>query len=171
MGPSRGSASFQASRLDVCCCVGAPKLPPPDQSEGLLLRSFRKFYVPLLLHGVTRVVVVSGTGGAAGGREGLLSLVPGPAAHGGVDGLPGPPGAHARGGWDSRPPSSRIFPLPPAAAVHGPVWSGALLHVPHQRGAGSGAGPAQGEPAWWPHSPGVQESQGQGWGQGLGGWC
>ncbi|XP_027951222.1 NPC1-like intracellular cholesterol transporter 1 [Eumetopias jubatus] len=55
---SLDSRRQEASRLDVCPCVGAPKLPPPDQSEGLLLRFFRKFYVPLLLHRVTRVVVL-----------------------------------------------------------------------------------------------------------------
>lgn len=50
--------------------MGAPKLPPPDQSEGLLLWFFRKFYVPLLLHRVMRGVVVSGSGGEAGGTGG-----------------------------------------------------------------------------------------------------
>ncbi|XP_047550697.1 NPC1-like intracellular cholesterol transporter 1 [Lutra lutra] len=55
---SLDSRRQEASRLDVCCCVGAPKLPPPDQSEGLLLWFFRKFYVPLLLHRVTRGVVL-----------------------------------------------------------------------------------------------------------------
>ncbi|XP_021559385.1 NPC1-like intracellular cholesterol transporter 1 [Neomonachus schauinslandi] len=54
---SLDSRRQEASRLDVCPCIGAPKLPPPDQSEGLLLRFFWKFYVPLLLHRVTRVVV------------------------------------------------------------------------------------------------------------------
>ncbi|KAF3817037.1 hypothetical protein GH733_013779 [Mirounga leonina] len=54
---SLDSRRQEASRLDVCPCIGAPKLPPPDQSEGLLLRFFWKFYVPFLLHRVTRVVV------------------------------------------------------------------------------------------------------------------
>ena len=62
-------ASFQASRLDVCCCKSARELPPPSQDEGLLLRCFRKFYVPFLLHRFTRVVVVSGDGGEAGGAS------------------------------------------------------------------------------------------------------
>lgn len=35
---------------------------------------------------------------------------------------------------------------PSAAAVSGPVWSKPLLNVQHQRGAGPGAGSAQGEP-------------------------
>ncbi|XP_046525061.1 NPC1-like intracellular cholesterol transporter 1 isoform X1 [Equus quagga] len=50
----------EASRLDFCCCCSARELPPPAQSEGLLLRSFRKFYAPLLLHPVTRAVVLLG---------------------------------------------------------------------------------------------------------------
>ena len=58
-------------RLDFCCCCSAGELPPPAQSEGLLLRSFRKFYAPLLLHPVTRAVVVSG----AGGRLSLADLI------------------------------------------------------------------------------------------------
>uniref|UniRef100_A0A667FRG8 NPC1 like intracellular cholesterol transporter 1 n=1 Tax=Lynx canadensis TaxID=61383 RepID=A0A667FRG8_LYNCA len=55
---SLDSRRQEASRMDVCCCAGARELPPPGQSEGLLLRFFRKVYVPLLLHRVTRVVVV-----------------------------------------------------------------------------------------------------------------
>ncbi|XP_057160321.1 NPC1-like intracellular cholesterol transporter 1 [Ursus arctos] len=55
---SLDSRRQEASRLDVCCCVGAPKLPPPDQSEGFLLQFFRKFYVPFLLHRLTRAVVL-----------------------------------------------------------------------------------------------------------------
>ncbi|XP_029770594.1 NPC1-like intracellular cholesterol transporter 1 [Suricata suricatta] len=55
---SLDSRRQEASRMDVCCCVGARELPPPDQSEGFLLRFFRKFYVPFLLHRVTRVVVL-----------------------------------------------------------------------------------------------------------------
>lgn len=35
-------------------------------SEGLLLRFFRKFYAPFLLHRVTRMVVVSGARGIHG---------------------------------------------------------------------------------------------------------
>ncbi|XP_019680746.2 NPC1-like intracellular cholesterol transporter 1 isoform X2 [Felis catus] len=56
---SLDSRRQEASRMDVCCCAGARELPPPGQSEGLLLRFFRKVYVPLLLHRVTRVVVDS----------------------------------------------------------------------------------------------------------------
>uniref|UniRef100_A0A452RGC1 NPC1 like intracellular cholesterol transporter 1 n=1 Tax=Ursus americanus TaxID=9643 RepID=A0A452RGC1_URSAM len=55
---SLDSRRQEASRLDVCCCIGAPKLPPPDQSEGFLLQFFRKFYVPFLLHRLTRAVVL-----------------------------------------------------------------------------------------------------------------
>uniref|UniRef100_A0A8C8WXT2 NPC1 like intracellular cholesterol transporter 1 n=1 Tax=Panthera leo TaxID=9689 RepID=A0A8C8WXT2_PANLE len=55
---SLDSRRQEASRMDVCCCAGARELPPLGQSEGLLLRFFRKVYVPLLLHRVTRVVVV-----------------------------------------------------------------------------------------------------------------
>ncbi|XP_053754176.1 LOW QUALITY PROTEIN: NPC1-like intracellular cholesterol transporter 1 [Panthera pardus] len=55
---SLDSRRQEASRMDVCCCAGARELPPPGQSEGLLLRFFRKVYVPLLLHRVTRVVVL-----------------------------------------------------------------------------------------------------------------
>ncbi|XP_058581652.1 NPC1-like intracellular cholesterol transporter 1 isoform X1 [Neofelis nebulosa] len=55
---SLDSRRQEASRMDVCCCAGARELPPPGQSEGLLLRFFRKVYVPLLLHQITRVVVL-----------------------------------------------------------------------------------------------------------------
>ncbi|XP_061053540.1 NPC1-like intracellular cholesterol transporter 1 isoform X2 [Eubalaena glacialis] len=55
---SLDSRRQEASRLDVCCCKSARELPPPSQDEGLLLRCFRKFYVPFLLHRFTRVVVV-----------------------------------------------------------------------------------------------------------------
>ncbi|KAM7120692.1 NPC1-like intracellular cholesterol transporter 1 [Molossus nigricans] len=48
----------EASLLDVCCCLRAQELPPQGQSEGLLLRFFRKVYAPFLLHRVTRVVVL-----------------------------------------------------------------------------------------------------------------
>lgn len=61
------SACLQASRLDFCCCKTPRNVPPPSQAEGLLLLCFRKFYAPFLLHWFTRVVVVSGVGGAAGG--------------------------------------------------------------------------------------------------------
>eukprot|EP00069_Balaena_mysticetus_P003500 bmy_16670T0 len=55
---SLDSRRQEASRLDVCCCESARELPPPSQDEGLLLRCFRKFYVPFLLHRFTRVVVL-----------------------------------------------------------------------------------------------------------------
>ncbi|XP_060012175.1 NPC1-like intracellular cholesterol transporter 1 [Lagenorhynchus albirostris] len=55
---SLDSRRQEASRLDVCCCKSAQELPPPSQDEGLLLRCFRKFYVPFLLHRFTRVVVL-----------------------------------------------------------------------------------------------------------------
>lgn len=58
-----GTVPPQASRLDVCCCLRAQELPAPSQREGPLLRFFRKVYAPVLLHRVTRVVVVSGAGG------------------------------------------------------------------------------------------------------------
>uniref|UniRef100_A0A6I8PF59 NPC1 like intracellular cholesterol transporter 1 n=1 Tax=Ornithorhynchus anatinus TaxID=9258 RepID=A0A6I8PF59_ORNAN len=49
----------EASRLDVCCCVQMADAPARPRGEGLLLRFFRRFYVPFLLHRVTRVVVDS----------------------------------------------------------------------------------------------------------------
>lgn len=112
-GPPRGTASFQASRLDVCCCVGAPKLPPPDQSEGFLLQFFRKFYVPFLLHRLTRVVVVSGAGGAAGGlpppgQRGLAG-----SARGGVESLPGPRGSRTGEAGIQVCPAPEYSSLPP----------------------------------------------------------
>ncbi|XP_057588201.1 NPC1-like intracellular cholesterol transporter 1 isoform X2 [Hippopotamus amphibius kiboko] len=55
---SLDSRRQEASRLDICCCKSTRELPPPSQDEGLLLRFFRKFYVPFLLHWFTRVVVV-----------------------------------------------------------------------------------------------------------------
>ncbi|XP_066210371.1 NPC1-like intracellular cholesterol transporter 1 [Saccopteryx leptura] len=55
---SLDSRRQEASRLDFCCCFRAQELPPPGQREGFLLRFFRKVYAPLLLHRVTRVVVV-----------------------------------------------------------------------------------------------------------------
>lgn len=76
-GATRRGCLPQASRPDVCCCVGAPDLPAPRQGEGLLLRFFRRVYAPLLLHRVTRVVVVSEAGGRCGPRtpgRGLLGL-------------------------------------------------------------------------------------------------
>ncbi|XP_055969411.1 NPC1-like intracellular cholesterol transporter 1 [Sorex fumeus] len=48
----------EASRLDICCCIISKGQPPVSQSEGLLLRFFRKIYAPFLLHRVTRGVVV-----------------------------------------------------------------------------------------------------------------
>ncbi|XP_038609969.1 NPC1-like intracellular cholesterol transporter 1 [Tachyglossus aculeatus] len=48
----------EASRLDVCCCVQMADAPARLRGEGLLLRFFRRFYVPFLLHRVTRVVVM-----------------------------------------------------------------------------------------------------------------
>ncbi|XP_004676600.1 PREDICTED: Niemann-Pick C1-like protein 1 [Condylura cristata] len=55
---SLDSKRQEASRMDVCCCVRSQKLTAPGQSEGFLLRFFRKFYTPILLHKVTRGVVV-----------------------------------------------------------------------------------------------------------------
>nr|XP_020748933.1 Niemann-Pick C1-like protein 1 [Odocoileus virginianus texanus] len=55
---SLDSRRQEASRMDICCCKTARKLPPPSQDEGLLLGFFRKFYVPFLFHWLTRVVVV-----------------------------------------------------------------------------------------------------------------
>ena len=90
--------------MDICYCKTARKLPPPSQDEGLLLRFFRKFYVPFLLHWLTRVVVVSGREGQQGdlmppraggawqclGREGLLSLDPCSWSSEGSGACPGP---------------------------------------------------------------------------------
>ncbi|KAM9216146.1 NPC1-like intracellular cholesterol transporter 1 [Dugong dugon] len=55
---SLDSKRQEASRLDVCCCHRAKQAPPPSPREGLLLRFFRQVYVPVLLHQVTRVVVL-----------------------------------------------------------------------------------------------------------------
>ncbi|XP_072489852.1 NPC1-like intracellular cholesterol transporter 1 [Notamacropus eugenii] len=54
---SLDSKRQEANRKDICCCSRSSKLPPSQKSEGLLLRFFRKFYAPFLLHGVTRVIV------------------------------------------------------------------------------------------------------------------
>ncbi|XP_007954611.1 NPC1-like intracellular cholesterol transporter 1 [Orycteropus afer afer] len=55
---SLDSKRQEASQLDVCCCLRAWQPPPPSPREGLLLRFFRQVYVPILLHQVTRVVVL-----------------------------------------------------------------------------------------------------------------
>ncbi|XP_074144554.1 NPC1-like intracellular cholesterol transporter 1 [Sminthopsis crassicaudata] len=55
---SLDSKRQEASHMDICCCVGTKKLPPSDDGESLLLRFFRKFYAPFLLHGFTRVIVL-----------------------------------------------------------------------------------------------------------------
>ncbi|XP_023414361.2 NPC1-like intracellular cholesterol transporter 1 isoform X5 [Loxodonta africana] len=55
---SLDSKRQEASRLDVCCCRRAQQPPQPSHGEGLLLRFFRHVYVPVLLHKVTRAVVV-----------------------------------------------------------------------------------------------------------------
>ncbi|KAF5916836.1 hypothetical protein HPG69_012195 [Diceros bicornis minor] len=58
----------EASRLAFCGCRSARELPSPARGEGLLLRSSREFYAPLLLPPVTRAAVVSG-------REGLAASI------------------------------------------------------------------------------------------------
>ncbi|XP_035109200.1 NPC1-like intracellular cholesterol transporter 1 isoform X1 [Callithrix jacchus] len=55
---SLDSKRQEASRLDVCCCVKPRELLPPGQREGFLLWFFRKAYAPLLLHWITRGVVL-----------------------------------------------------------------------------------------------------------------
>ncbi|XP_006892232.1 PREDICTED: niemann-Pick C1-like protein 1 [Elephantulus edwardii] len=55
---SLDSRRQEASYLDVCCCFKAGKTPPPSPREGLLLRFFHKVYAPVLLHRVTRVLVL-----------------------------------------------------------------------------------------------------------------
>ncbi|XP_064228071.1 NPC1-like intracellular cholesterol transporter 1 isoform X1 [Aotus nancymaae] len=55
---SLDSKRQEASRLDVCCCVKPRELPPPGQREGFLLWFFHKAYVPLLLHWITRGIVL-----------------------------------------------------------------------------------------------------------------
>ncbi|KAM6156387.1 NPC1-like intracellular cholesterol transporter 1 [Erethizon dorsatum] len=55
---SLDSKRQEALRPDILCCLGPQKLPPLDQSEGLLLGFFRKKYTPFLLHGFTRPVVL-----------------------------------------------------------------------------------------------------------------
>ncbi|KAK2095948.1 NPC1-like intracellular cholesterol transporter 1 [Saguinus oedipus] len=57
---SLDSKRQEASRLDVCCCIKPRELLPPGQREGFLPWFFRKAYAPLLLHWITRGVVVSG---------------------------------------------------------------------------------------------------------------
>lgn len=147
----------QASRPDICCCTRARDLPTPSQGEGLLLRFFRRVYAPWLLHRVTRVVVVSEAGGRLRPRtpgRGLLSLtLPAPLGPVGAAGTRGPTPEVSRAPktnqWGSglcvhwASPHAAVPSL--AAGVPGPVRGGSLLHGPHQRGAGSGAGPAQGE--------------------------
>ncbi|XP_062943834.1 NPC1-like intracellular cholesterol transporter 1 [Cynocephalus volans] len=54
---SLDSKRQEASQQDVCCCFRHRDLPPPGQSEGLLLRFFHKVYAPFLLHWLTRRVV------------------------------------------------------------------------------------------------------------------
>ncbi|XP_074066171.1 NPC1-like intracellular cholesterol transporter 1 [Macrotis lagotis] len=48
----------EASRMDVCCCAPPRKLPPSQEGESLLIRFFRKFYAPFLLHRFTRITVL-----------------------------------------------------------------------------------------------------------------
>ncbi|XP_013375950.1 PREDICTED: Niemann-Pick C1-like protein 1 isoform X2 [Chinchilla lanigera] len=55
---SLDSKRQEALRPDILCCLGPQKVPPSDQSEGLLLRFFRKTYAPFLLHRFTRCVVL-----------------------------------------------------------------------------------------------------------------
>lgn len=55
---SLDSKRQEASRPDVLCCFSTRKLPPPKEKEGLLLRFFRKIYVPFLLHRFIRPVVM-----------------------------------------------------------------------------------------------------------------
>ncbi|XP_012665446.1 Niemann-Pick C1-like protein 1 isoform X1 [Otolemur garnettii] len=55
---SLDSKRQEASRLDLCCCVKSQEVPPPGQSEGFLLRFFRKVYAPFLMHRLTRGVVL-----------------------------------------------------------------------------------------------------------------
>ncbi|XP_075414452.1 NPC1-like intracellular cholesterol transporter 1 [Tenrec ecaudatus] len=55
---SLDSRRQEASRLDVCCCVRSTQPSLPSPQEGFLLRFFRQVYAPVLLHRVTRGVVV-----------------------------------------------------------------------------------------------------------------
>ncbi|KAM6178299.1 NPC1-like intracellular cholesterol transporter 1 [Rhynchocyon petersi] len=55
---SLDSKRQEASHLDVCCCFRTKQSPPPQPTEGLLLRFFRKVYAPALLHQVTRRIVL-----------------------------------------------------------------------------------------------------------------
>uniref|UniRef100_A0A4X2K478 NPC1 like intracellular cholesterol transporter 1 n=1 Tax=Vombatus ursinus TaxID=29139 RepID=A0A4X2K478_VOMUR len=55
---SLDSKRQEAGRKDVCCCARSSKSPSSQKGEGFLLRFFRKFYAPFLLHRFTRVVVL-----------------------------------------------------------------------------------------------------------------
>ncbi|XP_020839715.1 NPC1-like intracellular cholesterol transporter 1 [Phascolarctos cinereus] len=56
---SLDSKRQEAGLKDVCCCARSSKSPSSQESEGFLLRFFRKFYAPFLLHRFTRVVVLA----------------------------------------------------------------------------------------------------------------
>lgn len=46
------------NRCELFCCVTVSKERPKKPNEGYLLPLMRKFYAPLLLHGVTRIIVM-----------------------------------------------------------------------------------------------------------------
>ncbi|XP_004839969.1 Niemann-Pick C1-like protein 1 [Heterocephalus glaber] len=55
---SLDSKRQEALRPDIFCCLAPRKVAPSDQKEGLLLSFFRKRYIPFLLHGFIRPVVL-----------------------------------------------------------------------------------------------------------------
>lgn len=47
-----------ANRCELACCINVKKPRPSKPNEGLLLPLMKKYYAPVLLHPVSRIVVV-----------------------------------------------------------------------------------------------------------------
>lgn len=47
-----------ANRCEIACCVTVKKPRPSKPNEGFLLPLMRKYYAPVLLHPISRIVVV-----------------------------------------------------------------------------------------------------------------
>ncbi|TRY92855.1 hypothetical protein DNTS_015608 [Danionella cerebrum] len=47
-----------ANRCEIACCVTVSTQRPPEPNQGLLLPFMRKYYAPVLLHPITRVIVM-----------------------------------------------------------------------------------------------------------------
>lgn len=47
-----------ANRCEIACCVTVKKQRPSKPNEGFLLPLMQKYYAPVLLHPVSRIVVV-----------------------------------------------------------------------------------------------------------------